>query len=63
MKNNCFLHFYHFLMGKIGNEIKDKSHHCSDRLIFSALAAHDLVKEMNATTKEQQLQVLSWGLL
>ena len=28
-------------------------------LIFSALAAHDLVKEMNATTKEQQLQVLA----
>lgn len=28
-------------------------------LIFSALAAHDLVKELNATTKEQQLQVLA----
>ncbi|WP_144511334.1 heptaprenyl diphosphate synthase component 1 [Bacillus sp. FJAT-22090] len=28
-------------------------------LIFSALAAHDLVKEKNATSKEQQLQVLA----
>lgn len=28
-------------------------------LIFAALAAHDLVKEQNATTKEQQLQVLA----
>ena len=28
-------------------------------LIFSALAAHDLVKEDNATSKEQQLQVLA----
>jgi len=28
-------------------------------LIFSALAAHDLVKEINATSKEQQLQVLA----
>lgn len=28
-------------------------------LIFSALAAHDLVKELNATSKEQQLQVLA----
>lgn len=28
-------------------------------LIFSALAAHDLVKEDNATAKEQQLQVLA----
>ncbi|MFJ7826240.1 heptaprenyl diphosphate synthase component 1 [Psychrobacillus sp. NPDC096623] len=28
-------------------------------LIFSALAAHDLVKESNATTKAQQLQVLA----
>ena len=28
-------------------------------LIYSALAAHDLVKEMNATSKEQQLQVLA----
>ncbi len=28
-------------------------------LIFAALAAHDLVKEKNATSKEQQLQVLA----
>ncbi|PZX07709.1 heptaprenyl diphosphate synthase [Psychrobacillus insolitus] len=28
-------------------------------LIFSSLAAHDLVKEDNATSKEQQLQVLA----
>lgn len=28
-------------------------------LIFSALAAHDLVKEQNATSREQQLQVLA----
>ena len=28
-------------------------------MIFAALAAHDLVKEKNATSKEQQLQVLA----
>ncbi len=38
------------------------THHTSAiavSLIFAALAAHDLVKEHNATTKDQQLQVLA----
>ena len=44
--------------GEEWNESQKKSA-VAVSLIFSALAAHDLVKELNATTKEQQLQVLA----
>jgi heptaprenyl diphosphate synthase len=46
----------------LNEEIWDKSVEISAiavSLIFSALAAHDLVKEENATAKTQQLQVLA----
>lgn len=46
----------------LNEEIWDKSVEVSAiavSLIFSALAAHDLVKEENATAKTQQLQVLA----
>lgn len=46
------------LNGEDWNE-SEKNSAIATSLIFSALAAHDLVQEENATTKEQQLLVLA----
>ena len=46
------------LNGEEWDESKRKSA-IAVALIYSALAAHDLVKELNARSKEQQLQVLA----